>query len=1089
MPRNGHVDRLPHGPDLGARVEYRLSGITPVPDRMSPDQRAQIDYRIGDHQVDSRAVWFLGTGPTADHLRYRPGDRVTPADEVVVRAAMFGIDPNTGQRNRVRMVRNPHARIPAAPYWSVIAEACATAGIDPLTLHSGRDLSAQVRSLARHANRPRGTVAFATAEAILRTNEVAWERHDSARRGDPEAPEPVVRFERTGVMQRLGAHHREAQADTGYTGPLLDLALDDHALGRQVWDRVRDASALRFPSGNAGYEITYTCPKSLSVAAFTTPNTSPGQWLELVRDASRAATDALMARVGHGRTGHEGDGQRATLVRGLGYAATVSVEAHSRALDPHLHGHVMIANRIICADGVERTIGSGGADLINHAWWAQAEFERHLRRLSLGRGLVPGWEFDLVDRQWEVAGADPEIMAFASQGQALVHAETRAELGALGTAVTPAEARSADVRAKRKVTASKTDTLLTWQQIRDHLHTRATTAGIDLGNAFTRPPADPATQPGQWTTRIWGRAVEDEVCQTKSAETSARIEAAVRCWAPHDWTDQQIRDTTTTVKAAEFTPGILAPRGRIGARLNASNRVARAETQAMEAFIAGFGANTHRLSPEQAAAGLHRFLTDTGWTARGLDLTLGQRALFDQMTTGPDRISTVVGAAGSGKTTAIDAARVALSAAGQRVYGICVAALAAQQLRDAARVQAGTVTWLNARIDYATNPANPVRAHTTRLAASRDRHDRRRAAAIAARYAIPEMDHLVIDEASMIDAPALATVLNWATTNDVTVTMIGDTKQLQPVGPSAMFTRLHGHHPGAELTENLRQRTDVGRDCARFLRDGDPEAALLRLADAGQFVVATSQTQVEQILVDHWATHAAEAPTVRERVLQYAIESDRNDQVDALNTRAREEARRRGWVTGPDTSYTAGGKSVDYAVGDQILVTRNIPRRDRDRLANGARGIITAVRPEAVALTYWDDQGEHHDTITARQAITCARHGYATTTHKLQGQTVTSLAVDVGPERDLSSAYVALTRHTSEVLAVVNIHDLADAIETDAITDLSPDSLRDAVTTRLARDITRRGFGRPITAHDALGRGLVEPTPSRDWIGLRLTRT
>ena len=51
------------------------------------------------------------------------------------------------------------------------------------------------------------------------------------------------------------------------------------------------------------------------------------------------------------------------------------------------------------------------------------------------RELVAGWEFDVGNWQWEVAGADPEIMAFYSQAQALVRAATLEDLESDGIGV------------------------------------------------------------------------------------------------------------------------------------------------------------------------------------------------------------------------------------------------------------------------------------------------------------------------------------------------------------------------------------------------------------------------------------------------------------------------------------------------------------------------------------------------------------------------------------------------------------------------------------------------------------------------------
>jgi hypothetical protein len=97
-----------------------------------------------------------------------------------------------------------------------------------------------------------------------------------------------------------------------------------------------------------------------------------------------------------------------------------------------------------------------------------------------------------------------------------------------------------------------------------------------------------------------------------------------------------------------------------------------------------------------------------------------------------------------------------------------------------------------------------------------------------------------------------------------------------------------------------------------------------------------------------------------------------------------------------------------------------------------------------------------------------ARHGYAMTTHKLQGQTVDSLVIDVGPDRDLSSAYVAFTRHRDDVLAVVNIADIADGDQIAALMAAGPDARRDAVIAMTAERIAARGFTEQPTAHDVL---------------------
>lgn len=83
-----------------------------------------------------------------------------------------------------------------------------------------------------------------------------------------------------------------------------------------------------------------------------------------------------------------------------------------------------------------------------------------------------------------------------------------------------------------------------------------------------------------------------------------------------------------------------------------------------------------------------------------------------------------------------------------------------------------------------------------------------------------------------------------------------------------------------------------------------------------------------------------------------------------------------------------------------------------------------------------------------------------------------SLIVDVGPDRDLSATYVAFTRHRDDVLAVVNIADIATGPEVERLIAAGPDARRDAVICLVASRIRQRGFATSPTAHDAISKAL-----------------
>ncbi|MBK9740979.1 MAG: AAA family ATPase [Actinobacteria bacterium] len=1093
MPRSGHVQKLKNGTALAAQIGYRLSGVQAGKSASQQWQERQVDYRLGDGAVDSRRVWFLGSGATAVRLAYRPGQRLTAADGQIVRDAMFGIDRATGMRIKVNTRPNPFAQIAARPYATEIVEACALAGIDPVDLFTSVGKKASWLSMSRTAARLRGgTVVFGTAEGLLRGNEAAWELYDRgpSTRGVTHA-RPRVRFHRDRILAMLGAHYRRL-ADAGVEklpGAPLDLAQPDEVLGVVVHDAVQESYAIRVPYGNAGFEQTLTCPKSLSVAAFLAPEGTREQWLDLIHDCTVAATDALMVRIGNGRSGHEGGGQVTRLVDGDGYAATVSVESYSRSLDPHLHGHVMFPNRLVCVDGVERGIANGGRDLINHAPWFQAEFERHLRALSLRRGLVTGWQFETTTLQYEVTGSDPVVRALFSQGSADVRDERLALLEDEDDALTPARLRVLDGRAKRAVTSRKEDQTRPWADIAALMRTRADEDDIDLATAFAAPRMPDYTQPEAWDDATWAVVVDEYVCEHKAAALNVQIEAAVRAFAPHDWDDARIHATTIAVKRIAFLPGketgVPSRRGRVGAAEYASIRVLKAEKTAIGAFTAGYGANNHRLAPVDAERYLADWLTHPGRLGAGHALADGQAAMIQQITTGADQISIVIGAAGSGKTTALDAVRHAFGSAGKTVYGVSTTAIATQGLIDAARIQGSTVARLLARIDFATNNQHRARLRLTQLEGSRAEGDRQRARSIRAAYEVPAMDHLIVDEASMLPATDMARLLMWAIDTGVGVTLIGDWKQLNAIGPVALLRRMHDFRGGVELTENLRQKTATGRECAAFLREGNAHDALQLLAAAGQFHVARSEVEKNRMLTQAWLADARGFTDPGERMRLTGLEADRNDQVDILNALARDQARRQGWLTGEDTTFKHAGNQRTYAAGDHVVVTRNIKRHGTGRdLHNGTRALVTAAGSDGLHLAYWDGDGQHDDRLTVEQAVTHARHGYAITTHKLQGQTLKALAIDLGGDRDLSSAYVAFTRSEDHVTAVVNINDIADGPDLEVLLTLDADSRRDAVLSIIANRMIAGGFTEDRTAHDVIGEQLpFTPTSNPRWVG------
>ncbi len=196
----------------------------------------------------------------------------------------------------------------------------------------------------------------------------------------------------------------------------------------------------------AGYDLTFTAPKSASVLfALGDPGTS-AEVVAAHREAVEAAMGYVAGRAVAVRRG-AGDERRVEPVRGLvGASFAHSV---SRALDPHLHTHVVVANMGQGPDG--RWTAVDGRGLYAHALAAGHLYDAHLRcRVTERLGL--GWTVRSSGRH-EVDGLPPELLgAYSSR-----RAEILGDLAGRRRSVTGPDGRRSVHRSSRVAWAATRD--------------------------------------------------------------------------------------------------------------------------------------------------------------------------------------------------------------------------------------------------------------------------------------------------------------------------------------------------------------------------------------------------------------------------------------------------------------------------------------------------------------------------------------------------------------------------------------------------------------------------------------------------------
>jgi hypothetical protein len=386
-----------------------------------------------------------------------------------------------------------------------------------------------------------------------------------------------------------------------------------------------------------------------------------------------------------------------------------------------------------------------------------------------------------------------------------------------------------------------------------------------------------------------------------------------------------------------------------------------------------------RIDPYRIAA-----VVDAKERAISQALTAGQRDVVDALCGSGRAATVVVGVAGSGKTTALDAATTALEEAGYRVLGTSTSGQAARTLATEADIDASTFASLLWRLDHGS-------------------------------VTLDGRTIVLVDEAGMADDGDLARLTLAVERAGAGLVLVGDHRQLTAVGPGGALAAVLDRRRDlvVTLTDNVRQRNPAERHALAQLRDGDVSAAVAWYATDRR--IGTERRRVDALvaMADAWAANLAAGHNA-------ALLAWRRADVADLNRLARDHWARLGRLHGPDITMT-GGRA--YAVGDRVVALA----------PNPTAGIVTSEQLTITALTAAriDARTDDGRMVTMTGTAMDVRHldyAYGLTAHRAQGATYERTHyLAAGGGREL--AYVALSRARDRTNVYTVADDLAQAVD------------------------------------------------------------